>query len=114
MNNTMLITAAVIVAIIVVLVIAYFVSKARKAKKAETCPIDIDELIKNLGGKDNITDCHATPSTLKVGLKNQESIVLEDLKQLGASGVVQGEDTLTLIFGSASAVIEKALKEAMA
>lgn len=112
MDQTMVIVS-IIVAVIVILIIAYFVSKARKKKKEETCPIDIQSLITALGGQDNISDCSSSPSTLKVTLKDQSHIVLEDLKKLGASGVVQGENTVTLIFGSVSAAIEKALKQAI-
>lgn len=112
MDQTIMIIAAVI-AVIVVVIIAYFVSRARKEKKAEVCPIDINALIAALGGKDNIVESHSSPSTLKVKLKSQDHIVLEDLKNLGASGVVQGEDTVTMIFGSASAVIEKTLNQAI-
>ena len=71
----------------------------------EECPIDADLLIKALGGKDNITALEASPSKLKATLKQDKDLDIETIKTLGASGIVAGHLTLTMIFGKASSVI---------
>ena len=115
MGNTSLTTPMIIalcvVAVIVIVVIAYFISKGLKKKKESQCPIDLDALIQALGGKDNIVKCESKPSTLRATLKVQTGVVLNDIKALGASGVVQGADTVTMIFGKASKVICDALEK---
>jgi PTS system D-glucosamine-specific IIC component len=108
--TTPMIVALCVVAVIVIIVIAYFISKSLKKKESQ-CPIDLDALIQALGGKDNIVKCESTPSTVKATLKVQTGVALNDIKALGASGVVQGADTITMIFGHASKVICDALEK---
>lgn len=94
----------IIAAIVVVLVIVVMMTRKKKTSKEE-CPIDADLLIKALGGKDNITALEASPSKLKATLKQDKDLDIETIKTLGASGIVAGHLTLTMIFGKASSVI---------
>lgn len=108
MDQTTLIVI-IVACVIALFVIAYFVSKARTKKKATECPIDLEALFKALGGVDNIVKAESTPSTLRATLESQNGIDLDAIKALGASGVVQGADSVTMIFGKASAAIEAAM-----
>ena len=58
-----------------------------------------------LGGKDNITALEASPSKLKATLKQDKDLDIDTIKTLGASGIVAGHLTLTMIFGKASSII---------
>ena len=98
MSKNMMI--GIIAAVVVVLIIVVMMTRKKKTSKEE-CPIDADLLIKALGGKDNITALEASPSKLKATLKQD----IETIKTLGASGIVAGHLTLTMIFGKASSVI---------
>ena len=98
MSKNMMI--GIIAAIVVVLVIVVMMTRKKKTSK-EQCPIDADLLIKALGGKDNITALEASPSKLK----QDKDLDIETIKTLGASGIVAGHLTLTMIFGKASSII---------
>ena len=100
MSKNMMI--GIIAAIVVVLVIVVMMTRKKKTSK-EQCPIDADLLIKALGGKDNITALEASPSKLKATLKQDKDLDVETIK--GASGIVAGHLTLTMIFGKASSII---------
>lgn len=110
MNSTVII--AIVVALLIIALVVFFISKNKSSKNLE-CPIDLDRLITDLGGIENIVDVETTPSTLKVTLKDQSELPIDDIKALGASGIVQGADTLTMIFGKASYLIGENLKRTL-
>lgn len=97
-----------VVAVIVVVAIFYVI---RSKKKANACPIDLDILMKALGGKNNITDVESGPTRLKVRLLDDEQLDIQAIKDLGASGIVQGHNSLTMIFGKAAGIIEYELSK---
>jgi len=100
-NTQMIVICA---AVIVVLAIIFIVMSKKKADKSQ-CPIDLDALITALGGISNIAETESSPSTLKVKLVNNV-IDVDAIKALGASGIVQGAQTVTMIFGKVSRDIE--------
>lgn len=101
----------IVAAIIILIVLIVVISRKNKAKEDE-CPIDADQLIQALGGKDNITALEASPSKLKATLKQDDHLDIETIKALGASGIVAGHLTLTMIFGKPSSIIcETVLKK---
>ncbi|HAD23611.1 MULTISPECIES: hypothetical protein [Kandleria] len=110
MNSTIII--AIVAALILVALAVFFILKNKSSKEME-CPIDLDRLIQALGGIDNIVDVETTPSTLKVKLKDQSQLPIDEIKALGASGIVQGADTLTMIFGKASYLIGENLRKTL-
>ena len=101
-NTTYIIIGAVVVIAIIAIVL---LRKRSKSKAQSNCPIDLDVLISALGGIDNISETESSPSTLKVHLKKNE-IDVDAIKSLGASGIVQGASTVTMIFGKVSRDIE--------
>lgn len=104
----------IVIGVIIIAVIAYFVfmtcMKKKKPKKITQSNIDIDTLIKALGGKENIVSSSHSPSKLSVILKDNNITDIETIKSLGASGIVEGKDSLSLIFGKASEAIDNDLK----
>lgn len=72
--------------------------------------IDVQTLIQALGGRDNITDVSSSPSKLTVGIRDHHLIRVDDIKELGASGIVEGNGRLSMIFGKQSPLIEEDLK----
>ena len=75
--------------------------------------IDIEKLIKALGNKENIVDVRSTPSKLTVTIVNHEIVDVESIKNLGARGIGEGKDTISMIFGNQSPYIEEDLKNVL-
>lgn len=75
--------------------------------------IDIDQLVKALGGIENIQDVSSSPSKLTVVLKDQSLKDIASIQSLGASGIVEGKDSLSMIFGRESALVYEDIKSLM-
>ena len=75
--------------------------------------IDVKALLEALGGKENITGLTSSPSKVTVTLKDHSLINVEIIKTLGASGIVQGKENLSMIFGKQSALIAEDIKKLM-
>ncbi|MGX8679987.1 MAG: hypothetical protein ACSW8B_01210 [bacterium] len=103
----------VIIGIIAVAALIIVVMMMRKGKKKDECPIDIDVLIKALGGSCNISGVESGPTRLKVKVLEENKLDIEAIKGLGASGIVQGNHSLTMIFGKASPIIEYELTKSI-
>lgn len=104
----------IIIGVIIVLAICYFVfvsyMKKKTPKKVTHSTIDIESLVKALGGKENIVSSSHSSSKLSVVLKDNKRTDIDMIKSLGASGIVEGKDSLSLIFGKASEAIDNDLK----
>ena len=59
--------------------------------------------------EDNILDVTSSPSKLTVTLKDHGLIQIEPIKALGSTGIVQGNKTLSMIFGRQSSLIAEDL-----
>ena len=109
--------AIVLMMIIAVALLYYGYNTFIKNKdlKSETfkSSIDVKALLEALGGKDNITDITFSPSKFTVTLKDHSLIQVETIKALGSSGIVQGKETLSMIFGRQSALIAEDMKKLM-
>lgn len=105
----------IFVGVILVLLLLYFgftrLIKNRELNDKVVSTIDIDALINALGGKDNITDIKSSPSKLTVSLMNHDLVKVENIQQLGASGIVEGKENLSMIFGKQSSLIAEDLKK---
>ena len=73
--------------------------------------IDVNALLEALGGKDNIIDITSSPSKLTVTLKDHALVQIEPIKALGSTGIVQGKETISMIFGRQSALIAEDLNK---
>ncbi len=100
--------------IVVVAGIVFFYLYSKKAKNTTTVTMsssfDVETLVKALGGIENIDDVSSSPSKLSVILKNQSIVDIASIQSLGASGIVEGKQTLSIIFGKQSSLIEKDIK----
>ncbi len=85
--------------------------KNKNFKENVSSTIDIQGLLKALGNKENITYVKSSPSKVTVGLIDHNKIDVEAIQALGASGIVEGKDNLSMIFGQQSPFIEKDLKQ---
>ncbi len=105
----------VIIAIIVALILLYFgfihFIKNKRLDQDVKSSLPIDELLIALGGKDNIKEVRSTASKVTVSLNNQQLVDIEKIKSLGASGIVEGRENLSMIFGKQSENIEADLKK---
>lgn len=75
--------------------------------------IDVEALLDAIGGKENIVQVTSSPSKLTVSLKNHSAVNIEKIQALGASGIVEGKESLSMIFGRQSSLIEEDLKRYM-
>lgn len=109
---------AIIMMIVVALGLLYYgyttFIKNKDLKNAEfKSNIDVKTLLEALGGKDNISDITFSPSKFTVALKDHSLIQVDTIKALGASGIVQGKENLSMIFGRQSALIAEDIKKLM-
>lgn len=81
-------------------------------KEADNEPLDEgqkEEFVNAFGGTDNITKIEQKLSRLMVSVKSLESVNMDNLKALGASGILVSEDTVTVTFGDRASYIYKML-----
>lgn len=109
---------AIMIMIVIVGVLLYYgfvnfiKNKGLKNQLSESS-IDIDKLVSALGGIKNIQDVTHSPSKLTVILIDQSVVDIGTIQNLGASGVVEGKDTLSMIFGKQSVLIAEDIKRCM-
>ena len=73
--------------------------------------MDVNKLVKCLGGKDNILDSETTMSRFKVTLKDVSLADKEALQKLGAQGIVEIDNQLKIILGPNSKQLKRYIKE---
>ena len=107
----------IIIGIIFPILLLYFgftrFIKNKDLSQEVVSTINIDVLLKALGGKDNILDVDSSPSKLTVTLKSHNGIDIDKIKELGASGIVEGKENLSMIFGKQSSLIAQDLKNSL-
>ncbi len=72
-------------------------------------PFKLEDIYKCLGGKTNIVNVSSTINMLKVELKEIKSVDKDGLKKLGVKGMMQSEQTLSLVLGDYSKALERAI-----
>lgn len=73
--------------------------------------IEINKLVKYLGGKDNILDTEVNMSRFKVTLKDVSIVDKEGIQKLGAKGIVEIDNQLKIIFGNDSRTLKRYVDE---
>ena len=73
--------------------------------------IEINKLVKCLGGKDNILDTEVNMSRFKVTLKDVSIVDKEGIQKLGAKGIVEIDNQLKIIFGNDSRTLKRYVEE---
>ena len=104
----------VVIAIILALILLYFgfihFIKNKRLDQETKSTLPIEELLQALGGKNNIKEVRSSASKVTVVLDNQQLVDIEKIRSLGASGIVEGKDSLSMIFGRQSENIEADMK----
>ncbi len=81
-------------------------------KTNKNISIKIDQLLENLGTKENIISAQANMSRIKIGVNNIDLVNIEALKKdKRISGIMKQSSCVTLIVGSDSSLIEQKIKE---
>ncbi len=105
MNTEYIMQYAIIVGVL--LIIALVIVKLNH----KDFNMDINKLVKCLGGKDNILDSESTMSRFKVTLKDISLADKEGLTKLGAQGIVEIDNQLKIILGPNSKQLKRYIKE---
>ena len=110
----------VVIVLVLLLLVLYFfflyLQDVTYVKKALKSKISVDDDLANeflvlLGGKDNIKSITFQSSRLKVECVNTKVIQLEEIKNLGASGIFLAGNKLQAIIGTNAADLEEAIKK---
>ena len=83
-----------IIAVVLVLVLLIVIKLTRRDFR-----IEANKLITYLGGKDNIVSAEANMSRFKVILKDVSIVNKDAIEKLGATGIVEIDNQLKIIFG---------------
>lgn len=98
---------------IIIVVVWFILARYLKGKKIQTSRkvnIDVEKIITALGGKANIVSAKATNSRLSVILEDDQILNVEALKELGASGIVQTTNKVTVILGQVSHLVAQEIE----
>ena len=96
-----------ILIILVLIIISLIVIKVNK----KDFGIEINRLIKYLGGKDNIINCECNMSRFKVILKDVSIVDKEGIQKLGAKGIVEVDNQLKIIFGKNAKALKRDIED---
>ncbi len=96
-----------ILIIVVLIIISLIVIKVNK----KDFGIEINRLIKYLGGKDNIINCECNMSRFKVILKDVSIVDKEGIQKLGAKGIVEVDNQLKIIFGKNAKALKRDIED---
>lgn len=107
----------IIIGIVVVLALLIGIRFYLKNVKAPTnnkvkSGLDINLLLSYIGTKSNITSVSSTMSKVDLVLKDSSVIDVEGIKAMGATGIVQNQNKVSIIFGKLSETIAKEIEQA--
>lgn len=92
-----------LIIIAVLIIIALVVIKFHKKDFAT----EVNKLVKYLGGKDNIINAECNMSRFKVILKDVSKVNKDGITSLGATGIVEIDNQLKIIFGKDAKQLKK-------
>ncbi len=92
--------------------IGYLIAKKKAKKKAtevnkeltvsEKVPFEVQKFIDAIGGKENYIENTATINSIKIKVKDVNKVNKEEIKKIGAKGIMVGQDNITCLFGDYS------------
>ena len=91
----------------VLLIIALVVIKFHKKDFAD----EVSKLVKYLGGRDNIINAECNMSRFKVILKDVSKVNKDGITSLGATGIVEIDNQLKIIFGKNAKELKKCIDQ---
>ncbi len=92
-----------IIITVILLIIAIAVVKSNK----KGYKLDVNKLVKNLGGKENIINYEVNKSRFIVTLKDVDLVNKEAIQKMGAQGIVEIENQLKIILGDNADALKK-------
>ncbi len=105
MNVSTYIEYAVI--FLALVIIALVVIKFHKKDFAK----EVNKLVQYLGGKENIINAECSMSRFKVILKDVSKVNKEGITSLGATGIVEIDNQLKIIFGKDAKELKKCIDD---
>ena len=105
MSTTQIVTYAIIAAVLIIILLVML-----KLNKKDF-NMEVNKLVKCLGGKENILDKEVNMSRFKVTLKDVSIVDKEGITKLGAKGIVEIDNQLKIIFGSDNRTLMKYINE---
>jgi phosphotransferase system IIB component len=105
MSTTQIITYAIIAVVLVIILLVML-----KLNKKDF-NMEVNKLVKCLGGKENILDKEVNMSRFKVTLKDVSIVDKEGITKLGAKGIVEIDNQLKIVFGSDNRTLMKYINE---
>lgn len=98
-----------LIIIALALIIAFAIAKS----KNKDFKIEVNKLVSNLGGKDNIIDYEFNKSRFIVNLKDVEKVNKEAIQKMGAQGIVEIDNQLKIILGEGARQLKKQIDDLM-
>lgn len=98
-----------LVIIAVALIIAFAITKSRN----KDFKIEVNKLVSNLGGKNNIIDYEFNKSRFVVNLVDVEKVNKEAIQKMGAQGIVEIDNQLKIILGDGAKQLKKQIDDLM-
>jgi len=96
-----------LIIIVVLLIISLIVIKLNR----KDFSLEVNKLIKYLGGKENIINAECNMSRFKVILKDMTIIDKAGIQKLGAKGIVEIDNQLKIIFGKDAKQLKDCIKD---
>lgn len=93
--------------LLILIIISLVVIKLNKKDFA----VEVNKLIKYLGGKDNIINAECNMSRFKVILKDTSIVDKASIQKLGAKGIVEIDNQLKIIFDKDAKQLKEYIKE---
>lgn len=98
---------------IIILVVLVIIALAITKSKSKDFKIEINKLVSNLGGKENIESYEFNKSRFVVTLKDVTLVNKEAIQKMGAQGIVEIENQLKIIIGDNAIELERQINDLM-
>ena len=96
-----------IIILLILIIISLVVIKLNK----KDFSVEVNKLIKYLGGKDNIINAECNMSRFKVILKDTSIVDKASIQKIGAKGIVEIDNQLKIIFDKDAKQLKEYIKE---
>ena len=98
---------------IIILVVLVIIALAITKSKSKDFIIEINKLVSNLGGKENIESYEFNKSRFVVTLKDVTLVNKDAIQKMGAQGIVEIENQLKIIIGDNAIELERQINDLM-
>lgn len=98
---------------LIILTILIIIAAAIVKSKNKDFKIEVNKLVSNLGGIDNIESYEFNKSRFVVNLKNVSLVNKEAIQKMGAQGIVEIENQLKIIIGENANELEHQINDLM-